>query len=315
MTPEPETRIVAAINKFIRRSESNFKYEEKWKIKARVQLEHGGISNYMFEKCWKKSSGPDRKTKFLINLDHLKDDLRNLDDLSRYLEATMGLFSGPSIHFHVRALEECESNFLEPSHLEMIYAVLPAWGMHRMGEIGKDGKNLTKVCDYEKFKEQVVTQEIDDPKNKGQKIEIGKALARYKDKPIAEITDEDIQVIVDLMFAIKVNALESDSQLVSSSKTLHHILPDLVPPIDRAYSLTFMHRTIDAQSDDDCDKIAREKAVASEFITEMVAFIRSGYGSRMKNECTSKFNTSLPKIFDNLIVAFVNCHPQTKNES
>jgi hypothetical protein len=31
----------------------------------------------------------------------------------------------------------------------------------------------------------------------------------------------------------------SKSHLVANTKTLHHILPDLIPPVDRAYTLAF----------------------------------------------------------------------------
>lgn len=252
-----------------------------------------------------------KETPMQKNIAKLKDDLRKYRNLSEYLKKTKGLFEGPSIHFHKRALYECSRDFLGKDHLEMIYAVLVSWGMHRMGEKGKNGKNLTKMCEYGEFVRQITTQIIDDPDNKGKTIKIADALKRYEGMHIVDVKEENIETIVELMFNIKVNALESSSRLVSASKVLHHILPHLVPPMDRRYSLKFMHRSIDAQSDNTkTKKLSREKNVAVEFIKEMRDFLNSEYGDRMKKECVDDFDTSLPKIFDNLIVAFVKDHHQ-----
>lgn len=43
-------------------------------------------------------------------------------------------FGGPSLHFHRRALEMAALDY--DRCLEHIYAVLTAWGMHRMGRGG-----------------------------------------------------------------------------------------------------------------------------------------------------------------------------------
>ena len=237
------------------------------------------------------------------NVARLKEELRKCGNLPKYLEKTKCLFSGPSIYFHHRALEECKRAFLGKNHLEMIYAVLVSWGMHRMGEKGKKGKNLTKMCDYRDFEKQITTQIINDPEGSGKKIKIADVLKRYKNKTIISATDKEIKAIVKLMFEINVS--ESGSKLVSASKVLCHILPNLVPPMDRRYTLKFMRRTIDVQGENAKKKIAREKNVAIEFIKEMKAFIDGEYGVRMKKECKDPFDTSLPKIFDNLIVAFI----------
>ena len=230
------------------------------------------------------------------------------NELPFYLDKTREIpskvFSGPSVYFHKRAIDEAKrkigEDFLGERHLEMIYAVLPAWGMHRMGE------TLTKMVDYEKFKKQIMNQE-----------KVIKAMKqKYEDKTIVDVSDEDVKNIVKLMFDIRVS--ESHSQLVSSSKTLHHILPDIVPPIDRAYSLKFMGRTISYQiknfdqktekeKNDALDKkIAKEISVAIEYMEMMKEFMNDKNRlSKMKQYLKDDFNTSLPKLFDNLVVAFV----------
>src|SRR5262249_57231281 len=59
-------------------------------------------------------------------------------------------FPGPSLYFHLRAIERRRehptvSSLLEDNlFLEYVYAVLPAWGMHRMRSeerrVGKGGR-------------------------------------------------------------------------------------------------------------------------------------------------------------------------------
>jgi hypothetical protein len=41
----------------------------------------------------------------------------------------------------------------------------------------------------------------------------------------------------DVIAHVKVSA--SQTQIVAGSKFLHHLLPDLVPPMDRQYTFTF----------------------------------------------------------------------------
>jgi hypothetical protein len=82
---------------------------------------------------------------------------RNVDPLvagfngyvSRF-EAAPG-WPGPSLYFHDRAIavrrqhNSATSLLRDDRFLEYVYAVLPAWGMHRMGN------QAAKVCDFQPF--------------------------------------------------------------------------------------------------------------------------------------------------------------------
>lgn len=60
---------------------------------------------------------------------------RNVDELKSYYysanldnsNSNNASFDGPSKYFSLEALKACEKHFLGHRHLEMIYAVLPAW--------------------------------------------------------------------------------------------------------------------------------------------------------------------------------------------
>ena len=47
-------------------------------------------------------------------------------------------FEGPSLYFSMEALKSCRKDFFGERHIEMVYATLVAWGMHRTGK-GESG--------------------------------------------------------------------------------------------------------------------------------------------------------------------------------
>jgi len=214
---------------------------------------------------------------FETKLDKLSDYLKEL--VARKEKIPM-VFSGPQIYFHQQAIKEAKGkDFLGDQHLKMIYAVLPAWGMH--------DKRRTVLLPFSKFKSQILRQE--------------RRLRKYRDITVADV--KDITEVVSLLFAVKVNENVkegSTTQIVSSSKTLHHILPNIVPPIDWSHSLKFLGGT-------SCEKMKARK-----FIEGMRTFIEKNEGTMRKflvrdidKLREDDFNTSLPKVFDNLIVAFI----------
>ena len=207
-------------------------------------------------------------------------DLEN--NLPLYLAKTTDVgkdFGGPSIYFHKEAIKEITIEFLGKRHIDMIYAMLPAWGMHRMGEESK-----TKVVDYDQFVLQI------------DKIKLN--LIDLKNKHISEIIASDI---LALLKELRVSV--SDAFLVSSSKVLHHIIPNLICPIDRQYSIRFMQ-----QKKGDFDKstiqLNYEYAYAEIFINSMILFINK-HELILKEHINSEFNTSITKIFDNLLMVYV----------
>jgi hypothetical protein len=227
----------------------------------------------------------------------------NINDLERnlenYLLQTREVakdFGGPSIYFHNKALLEQKNHFLELPHIEMIYAVLPSWGMHKMGDTD------TKVIDFDKFFEQI-------EKNK-------KYLLELKNKSIHDVDLNELSnfIINKICFTL------ANSHLVSSSKVIHHILPNLVSPIDRQYSIRFMTQPKDKfTSKTKNGKIKYSSVIydnddevdyASLFISEMHNFIEENKSILIKfidndNNMNLNFNTSLTKIFDNLIMIYV----------
>lgn len=136
-------------------------------------------------------------------------------------------FPGPSLYFHERAIERRRRHTTVGSlldderFLEYVYAVLPAWGMHRMGtQKAKVGEFAQIVAELRRTKK---TLEELWP-------------LRITTLP-ADKAHETAEAIWGVMTNIKVST--SNTQIVAGSKFLHHLLPDLVPPIDRQYTFSF----------------------------------------------------------------------------
>lgn len=222
-------------------------------------------------------------------LELLKHLLSNDSNALELMKAP-GNFSGPSIYFHHKAIE-CARNeeFLKDRHLEYIYATLASWGMHRMGDAGAQMPDFEDV-----FKKSILTEN---------NMEI---YEKWKGKTVDDISDSNLTDLIKDMTHVcfSIEATKGKSKLVSSSKTLAHILPDLVPPIDRQYTLQFFYGTKNhpINTNDDGQKVF-------EFVMRYMYDLyrkNEGFKNLALNTLTKggNFCSSLPKIFDNLVI---NC--------
>lgn len=202
-------------------------------------------------------------------------------------------FGGPSIYFHNRALEEKNKNFLNDTHIENIYATLASWGMHRMGD------TTTKMVDFGNFKNSILLQKENIIKLKDLKIE-----------NLNEGKDELIEELKRICFSFQVSI--SNSKIVGNSKTLAHILPDLVPPIDRQYTIRFFTNEPKSANNEkglfknlsDFKDIDEEKKYFTHILNKTFDFVNQIKADK-NITIDNKFNTSYPKIFDNFIMTYV----------
>lgn len=136
-------------------------------------------------------------------------------------------FPGPSLYFHERAIARRRSHADVHSALndhclhEYIYAVLPSWGMHRMGQQAAKVGPLEPVVDA--------------------LVEHADALGELWQLRITDVDADQMADVAerawDIIAAMRVST--SGTQIVAGSKWLHHLLPDLIPPIDRQYTFSF----------------------------------------------------------------------------
>jgi hypothetical protein len=194
------------------------------------------------------------------------------------------LFTGPSLYFHFRTLERLQQHDRASSALqddlffEYLYATLSAWGLHRMGP------GAAKLVDFPRL-----TQSI-----RNQQATIAK-LERHK---ITELREDNVGYVTDLLWQVlgSIHVSESQTRLVANSKALHHILPQLMPPIDREYTLRFFYgnKTISGRD----EQIFRE-------LYPLFWRVASLSRSQILSSIGRDFHTSETKVIDNAIVGFV----------
>lgn len=232
-----------------------------------------------------------------------KDDL--IQNLRYYYEKSLDIlheFGGPSIYFHIQCIRENKQNFLSDRHIELIYATLTAWGMHRMGD---PKSTKTKLVEFNDFKSSILHNQ-----------QVFKDLYNLKLEEISQ--DEYVNLMDGLRLPynyLKVSI--SEATIVANSKTLAHILPDLIPPVDRNHTIRFFtqeyrnffrkngkYKMINLPNDKSRQFILFKK-VCCEIKnlldeTELNIF--------ELNEDT--FNTSYPKIMDNILMTYVKNVPK-----
>ena len=149
-----------------------------------------------------------------------------LKDATRYFDGAYSqfvAFGGPCVYFHQQCLREGAKDFMSPRHIEILYATLCAWGMHRMG----DGK--TKLAEWDRFSASLLAQKASLEPLRGHRM------MDLSDAQYSQVVDSLKSAYCGLRISI------SEASIVANSKALFHILPELIPPIDRQYTWRFFH--------------------------------------------------------------------------
>lgn len=133
-------------------------------------------------------------------------------------------FGGPCVYFHDECLRAGAEEFLSRRHVEMLYATLTAWGMHRMGD---PTKTKTKLTHWERFSGSILAER-----------DVLERFRRYKMIEMSEIEyAEAVLALKPTYRRLKLSV--SNATVVVNSKALFHLFPDLIPPIDRQYTVRF----------------------------------------------------------------------------
>ncbi|MGB9854675.1 MAG: hypothetical protein ACPLRY_07740 [Candidatus Bathyarchaeales archaeon] len=192
-------------------------------------------------------------------------------------------FTGPSIYFHLKTLERLRTigtlKALEDTlFFEYLYATLASWGMHRMGP---QGAKLVEFTDFMKTlqsqKEKIVNLQ-------------GLKLTHLKEEEL----NDAINKLWNILSNLKVSSTET--QLIACSKALHHILPNLMPPIDREHTLRFIYGynpTYDSEEQRFKKTFPLFWKIGNREKSTILRWVGKG------------FHTSETKVIDNAIVGYV----------
>jgi hypothetical protein len=189
-------------------------------------------------------------------------------------------FRGPSLYFHERALAT-RNDPASLTHLEYVYATLASWGMHRMGKGG------SKMLSFHFFSQSV--QNLKD------------RIAEAQNFDFHEMSEMKWAVLKEIFCEVKVMA--SETSLVGNSKVMHHMLPNIIPPIDREYTLWFLRGNTTIRND-----LETEWLIMKEIISKFFIPVASDTTFYLKAEQWIKryedypWDTSVLKVVDNLII-------------
>jgi len=211
-------------------------------------------------------------------LSYYNDLLENSEEYHKYFY-DKEIFTGPSLHFHRRSLEVDYLN--KP---EVLYAMLVSWGMHRMG-------GGPKMVEYEKFK-----RSIENIKNEVDRVNSLKEIIIVEKKAIE----------VKNLF-LKLEAMKTSKKITGNSKVLAHLCPNLIIPIDGEYTMQFInglgHRGKPKGYgefeffEDFHNKIVFKLAENSSFLS---------LANKWINSKLNPWDTSIPKVIDNLIIGKIS---------
>jgi len=212
---------------------------------------------------------------------------QRVDDLSQSFAECLDFFDaaepfvGPSSYFHHKALaarlphNSIASLLQDDLFFDWLYATLTAWGLHRMGP------GNTKLRDISELKASFRQQ----------------ADAIEELAPLT-ITSQDAELTARKIWAVlsSLRVSIAEAQIVANSKALHHVLPRLVPHIDREYTFNFFYNRNNLSISEDeafVEMYAEFHRLAVGNIQEIVSRIGKGW------------HTSESKVIDNAIVGYM----------
>ena len=204
--------------------------------------------------------------------------IENLESLHNIFY-TKEVFTGPSLYFHGKALDARNMADNE-RYLEYIYATLVSWGMHRMGSGG------SKMLAFQEFKNSV--DNLKDEIRTAQNINF------------QNITESDWTALERIFKNLKI--MRTGTSLVGNSKVMAHMMPNIVPPIDRAYTLRYLKENVKNWHEHEWPLM---RNIIEKFFIPVAT--NNNFTSNAKNWMKDRkkypWDSSPFKIIDNLIIA------------
>lgn len=203
-------------------------------------------------------------------------------------------FGGPSVYFHLKTIEALTRHSTavdalgDNAFFDYLYATLASWGLHRMGP------GNPKLSDIAQLKASFRAQASNIERVQELQIE------RLDPSSLPDVAENAWEIMANLRVGI------GQTLLVANSKALHHLLPGLIPPIDRNYTLRFFVGSPHIYRGQDADyfrilyPLFQEIAVRCS--NEIHRFISTPFEG---------MNTSVTKVIDNAIVGATPPNLQT----
>ncbi len=200
----------------------------------------------------------------------------------RYLAAygkTPAFTRAGQLEFHVetirlrRELGSATAAVRDDRFLHSLYQTLNAWGI---------GRRASRLLPEAEFAAAVRARETE--------------IAELENTSLEDLS-LDTEAVCQRVWKVvdELGIIQNDTRIVPGTKTLHHILPDLVAPMDRGYTQKFFQwHNPQFQYDQ-----------ARKFRVIFLAFVDVARAVRPSQFVTGGWNSSLTKVIDNAVVGFV----------
>jgi len=166
-------------------------------------------------------------------------------------------------------------------YLELVYTTLISWNMNGRG---------AKLCNITLFKESLRQNKED--------------ILKLQKYAIEKLTLEEKEITLNTLKRLfeKLKLSETNSKLVSFSKTLHFLLPHLVVPIDRRYTISFFYNSKLIPTDNEpCKSNELQFKIFEELYAKFQEITKK---FDLNPYLDNKWNANIPKIIDNAIIGF-----------
>jgi hypothetical protein len=236
----------------------------------------------------------------------LEDFVLKFDPLVESFYSDQGFSSesfrkGPSLYFHKTTIEYVRnktspfSTWLgnDKYFHELLYATLTAWGMNRSGGRGPILK------DFNQFQAALRRLSYFAPLEQLHNVRIENISTEY--------TSLIKEVFEELGNDAKCKIMASEPFVVASSKLLHHLIPDLFPPMDRQYTEYAMQRFNDRYKIEGSMESFENFWRILDFFHDATVKITPTHISNLwitGKQVKYNMNTSIPKVLDNAIVSY-----------
>ena len=160
--------------------------------------------------------------------------------------------------------------------IELIYVTLSSWNMNT---------RAAKLAEFNAFKELL----------RGNK-ELILSLGKFRIEGLTESETEKVLGVMEQLFYNLKDLCHQESKVVTFSKCLHFLLPNLIVPVDRKYTLAFFGYKYN---------IPKELPKQFELYQNLfLAFTELSHNFDLKKYSKSRWNENIPKVLDNIIIGY-----------
>jgi hypothetical protein len=203
---------------------------------------------------------------------------KKIDEFVAEIPRLLGNFSyrkGPELYFYRKTMELRRRKGLgelfedeSERFIELIYATLVAWDMNSRG---------AKMKYFDQFKSSILASK-----------ERFMQLSSSRLEMLSNATVGEVKMLLRQIY-YNMHVMESRGRLVSNSKVMHFILPDLVMPMDRRNTLAFFFGNMNESEDYFLRIFGQSLEIARKI--------------DLRQFLDEEWNLSVPKVIDNAIIS------------